>query len=90
MPLFFCSMVSVSIFLRVPHITHYHEFKHSKFLMEEISEYLYLRGIDHKYNLTRNPGEMRFVLHLYNDESLDEIKEELRDAFGKYKIMVYV
>lgn len=82
-------MTSYIIFLRVPFITRYSEYAKLNRIMSDISYYLELRGITHKYNLTKNPGEMRFVVQLYNDENIHSLKEELRIAFEKYSIMIF-
>lgn len=61
---------------------------------EDISHYLFLRGYDHKWNLTNVLGEARFVIHIFDcgcESCKDQLKRlmfELRNAF--YEDLTYI
>lgn len=54
----------------------------------DISDYLFLRGYDHKWNLTNVLGEARFVVHMFDcgrfscKYQLDRLVFELRGVFS--------
>lgn len=63
-------------------------------LYNDISDYLFLRGYDHKWNLTNVLGEARFVVHMFDcgcvscKDQLDRLLFELRSAF--YDDIMYI